>query len=219
MSGTTSTLSPANKLKLDSLEPGDGGGGQQVELQKTATHIQWRLGTGAWSNLVALSELQGAPGANGSDGSDANVTKATVEAALGYSPLDAAAKASATDLRVGTNDAKFLTPKTVADAFKQVGLDPATVAAGVDFSTFVNGTLMPTSNLTLGPPTNTLAGASGTITVTQDATGGRTLAFNSAYRLPSGGITLQTTPNGVTVIPYQVGGSGAVRLFPPSKWA
>ena len=36
--------------------------GLAVSLQKTTTHIQWRLGTGTWSNLVALSEIKGDPG-------------------------------------------------------------------------------------------------------------------------------------------------------------
>lgn len=35
----------------------DGADGQEVSLQKTATHIQWKLGDGAWQNLVALSEI------------------------------------------------------------------------------------------------------------------------------------------------------------------
>jgi len=33
--------------------------GREVELQATATHIQWRYTGGAWSNLVALADLTG----------------------------------------------------------------------------------------------------------------------------------------------------------------
>ena len=36
--------------------------GLQIELQKTATHIQWRLGTGSWANLVSLADLKGVKG-------------------------------------------------------------------------------------------------------------------------------------------------------------
>ena len=36
-----------------------GPSGLAVSLQKTTTHIQWRLGTGTWSNLIALSEITG----------------------------------------------------------------------------------------------------------------------------------------------------------------
>lgn len=43
--------------------------GREVQLQKSATHIQWRYeGDAAWTNLVALSELQGDPGAQGETG-------------------------------------------------------------------------------------------------------------------------------------------------------
>ena len=40
---------------------GTGTNGREVELQKTATHIQWRyVGDLTWTNLVLLSELKGA---------------------------------------------------------------------------------------------------------------------------------------------------------------
>lgn len=41
--------------------PGDDG--REIELQKSATHIQWRyVGDPTWTNLVALSDLKGDPG-------------------------------------------------------------------------------------------------------------------------------------------------------------
>lgn len=43
-----------------------------------------------------------------------------------------------------------------------------------------------TGNLTLANPTGLVAGASFTITLTQDATGGRTIAFGTAYKFPGG---------------------------------
>ena len=45
--------------QLASLKGEDG---QEVTLAKTATHIVWRLGDGAWQNLVALSEIKGDDG-------------------------------------------------------------------------------------------------------------------------------------------------------------
>lgn len=38
--------------------------GKPVELQKTATHLQWRVQGGTWANLLALDEVKGAPGDN-----------------------------------------------------------------------------------------------------------------------------------------------------------
>lgn len=49
----------------------DGTNGKNVELQKTATHVQWRLvGDVTWNNLVALSEITGPTGANGTNGTN-----------------------------------------------------------------------------------------------------------------------------------------------------
>lgn len=52
---------------------GGGGGtgvdGREVELQKNATHIQWRYkGQVTWTNLVLLADLKGAPGTDGAPG-------------------------------------------------------------------------------------------------------------------------------------------------------
>jgi hypothetical protein len=40
----------------------DGDDGLPAEFQKTATHIQWRLQGGSWSDLVALTDIKGDPG-------------------------------------------------------------------------------------------------------------------------------------------------------------
>ena len=41
----------------------------EVQLQKSATHIQWKYDTDStWNNLVALADLKGADGADGADG-------------------------------------------------------------------------------------------------------------------------------------------------------
>lgn len=42
-----------------------GGDGREVELQKSATHIQWRyVGDPTWNNLVALTDITGPAGAD-----------------------------------------------------------------------------------------------------------------------------------------------------------
>lgn len=45
-----------------------GADGREVELQVTATHIQWRLAGGSWQDLIALSELEGPQGEQGPPG-------------------------------------------------------------------------------------------------------------------------------------------------------
>lgn len=46
-----------------------GADGREVQLQKTATYIQWRyVGDTAWTNLVALADITGPAGTNGAPG-------------------------------------------------------------------------------------------------------------------------------------------------------
>jgi hypothetical protein len=64
------------RLRCDLSQPtvavrlqGQGAAGSEIELQVNATHIQWRYaGTTAWTNLIALSALEGAPGEPGAAG-------------------------------------------------------------------------------------------------------------------------------------------------------
>ncbi|WP_426036529.1 hypothetical protein [Brevundimonas sp. DC300-4] len=123
-------------------------------------------------------------------------------------------KATGADFRTGTDDTKFLTSKSVFDAAAPVGLtDAATVA--VDLASGQNFTLTLAGNRTLGAPTNAKAGQSGVITITQDGTGSRTLAYASAYKKPGGTLTLSTAAGAVDVLSYYVetgGGSPIIRL-------
>lgn len=48
-----------------------GTAGEEVLLQKSATHIQWKYESASeWNDLVPLSELKGADGSDGADGED-----------------------------------------------------------------------------------------------------------------------------------------------------
>ena len=81
--------------------------------------------------------------------------------------------------------------------------DAATVAVDLSLANYFSLTLG--GNRTLGAPTNQTAGQSGVIVITQDATGSRTLAYNSVWKFPSGTApTLTTTANAVDVLCYYV---------------
>ena len=54
----------------DGADGSDGADGTEIELQVTATHVQWRQVGGAWADLVALASITGPAGSDGSDGSD-----------------------------------------------------------------------------------------------------------------------------------------------------
>jgi len=78
-------------------------------------------------------------------------------------------------------------------------------AAGNNFSVTLGG------NRTLANPTNLTAGQSGAIVITQDATGGRTLAFGGNWKFPGGTApTLTTAASSVDVIAYYVESSSRI---------
>ncbi len=82
-------------------------------------------------------------------------------------------------------------------------VDGATITP--DFAVASNFTLSIGGNRTLANPSNLTAGQSGTIVITQDGTGSRTLAYGSNWKFPGGTApTLTTTASAVDVIAYYV---------------
>ena len=74
--------------------------------------------------------------------------------------------------------------------------DASTIA--VDFSDSNNFSITLDGNYTLGNPTNVVAGQSGFISITQDSTGGRTLAYSSNWSFASGSAPTLTVGAGKT---------------------
>lgn len=80
-----------------------------------------------------------------------------------------------------------------------------------DFAVANNFSIAMTGNTTLANPTNLVAGQSGAIVITQDATGGRTMAFGSYWDFPAGTApSLTTTANAVDVLVYYVNSSTSI---------
>ena len=97
-------------------------------------------------------------------------------------------------------------------------VDATTITA--DFSLGNNFVVTLTANRTLGAPTSPVAGQGGVITIKQDATGGRTLAFNSIWKFPNGTVpTLTTTANATDVLVYSVDTASRItaQLLPDVK--
>lgn len=68
---------------------------------------------------------------------------------------------------------------------------------GLNFATTMTG------NRTLGAPNNAKPGQSGVFEIVQDAAGGRTLAFNAAWKFANGAVpTLSTAPNARDVLVF-----------------
>lgn len=81
--------------------------------------------------------------------------------------------------------------------------DGATITP--DFSASCNFSVTLGGNRTLANPTNIVAGQSGSLFITQDATGSRTLAYGGYWKFPSGAApTLTTTANATDRIDYIV---------------
>ena len=81
--------------------------------------------------------------------------------------------------------------------------DASTIA--VDLATGQNFSVTLAGNRTLGNPTNMVAGITGSVFVTQDGTGSRTLAYSSFWKFAGGTApTLSTTAAAVDRIDYVV---------------
>lgn len=131
---------------------------------------------------------------------DGNVTAAKLAAGaavgnLGFTPQVADAATAKTNV-------------TQAFTKAQSGAVSAlTYAATItpDFSAANNFSVTLTGNTTLANPTNLTAGQSGVITITQDATGSRTMAFGSYWKFAGGTApTLSTSANAVDDFAYYV---------------
>ena len=130
-------------------------------------------------------------------------TAAIQDGAVTYAKIDPGSIAAAADFRSNAADYLLDTTGTWASA-ALVSLTDAAIIA-VNLSAGFNFTVTLAGNRTLGNPTNPKVGQTGIISVYQDATGGRTLAFQSSYKF--GGATppvISTDPNSLTVFSYIV---------------
>jgi hypothetical protein len=118
--------------------------------------------------------------------------------------------ATAAQYRANTAGNLPLTPAAVWSAAALVTLTQAATIA-VDLSEGINFTTTMNGNRTLGAPSNAKPGQSGVIEIRQDGTGGRTLAFASAWVFPGGADpTLSTAAGARDVLAYTVLSSGVV---------
>ena len=84
--GLQGELGPKGLDGANGLPGAPGDDGREVELQTSATHVQWRyVDEENWTDLIPLADItgpQGEQGVQGEDGSDATVSKVAVEAVL-----------------------------------------------------------------------------------------------------------------------------------------
>lgn len=96
--------------------------------------------------------------------------------------------------------------------------DEATITPNFNDSNFFSVTLK--GNRTLANPTNLVAGQSGSIFITQDATGSRTLSFGSYWDF-AGGVapSLSTGANVVDRLDYVVRNSTSIHTQLSKAWS
>ena len=103
--------------------------------------------------------------------------------------------ATSAEAKAATSTTKGITPANLNDyTAPQTLTDGATIAWNMALGVNANVTLG--GNRTLGAPTNIRAGSSGLLTITQDGTGSRTLAYASAWKFAGGTAPVLTTTAG-----------------------
>lgn len=133
---------------------------------------------------------------------DGSVTEPKIaNSSVTFAKIATAAIASVSEW-MSNATSKLLSVRTIWDAAAPVALtDAATIA--VDLNTGSNFTVTLGGNRTLGNPTNVKPGQTGVIYVTQDGTGGRTLAFGANYKFAGGtAFSIDTAANRVSALSY-----------------
>lgn len=169
---------------------------------------------GIWDNKAERIVFEYDPATG--EGAGSLATAAASMRIAGQLVMHFGMKATGVEYRRGTGD-KILTADNVWEAAGYVGLSGAggsTLAAGtyapnfgagLNFYNFLGG------NITIGNPTNTKPGQTGLIVLQQDTTGGRTVAFGSAWRFANGNApSMDTGASRTNVVAYQVLHSGFV---------
>jgi hypothetical protein len=103
--GATGATGAAGTNGTNGTNGADGDDGREVELQKSATHIQWRyVGDVSWTNLVLLTDIKGDTGATGAQGATGNTGAQGIQGIQGIQGATGAAGADGTDGADGVVD-------------------------------------------------------------------------------------------------------------------
>lgn len=105
----------------------------------------------------------------------------------GYAPLDSGARVPKVNLPTTVDYTDVAATHTVGKATQEVTLAIVAGAVAVDCNLSNVFYLALTGNVTFSAPTNPRRGQVINIILKQDATGGRTVAFNAIYTFPGGG--------------------------------
>tara|TARA_R110000796_G_scaffold233187_1_gene351672 strand:- start:1215 stop:1715 length:501 start_codon:yes stop_codon:yes gene_type:complete len=97
-------------------------------------------------------------------------------------------------------------------------VDDVVIASDFNDNNFFSVTLA--GNRTLGSPTNVVAGQTGSIFISQDATGSRVLAYNSIWKFSEGSVPdLTTAANAIDRLDYVVASSTTIHAVLSKEWS
>lgn len=188
---------PANSVKVRAAATN----GVPSDVALAASQL---LGRGATGDVAAIAV-----------GNGLSITANTIgilDGGVTFVRLATAALATAAQFRSNTADLLLVTDRVWASASEVALTDAATIA--VDMSLGFRFGVTIAGNRTLGNPTNPKVGQTGSIRVTQDGTGGRTLAFGSNWKFTNGtAATIDTVANRDNLISYEVVSSTFIAVY------
>jgi len=115
------------------------------------------------------------------------------------------------DIWAGTDTAKIVTAKVLADAMEFVAISYASGTPALNMATFINAQITGiTGNLTLPNPTNAKAGKSGSIRIAWDAVANRTLTVGSNWKPVEGSQPVSGIASAIDYVDYQIGPGGLI---------
>ena len=175
----------------------------------TVTTAELNLLDGVTSTTAELNILDGVT----STAAELNILDGVTATATELNYVDGVTSAIQTQLNAkGVGDAVLANDQTWGGAQRgtiTALTDGATIA--VDFNSSNNFSVTLAGNRTLGQPSNQTAGQSGSIFITQDGSGSRTLAYHADWDFPGGTApTLTTTAAAVDRIDYVVAAANKI---------
>lgn len=183
-SDSAGTVPNANPLTLDSLGSAQiwGSGAYRQIVKDSLGNTIWDADTLDPSSVSILTSNNTFTGTNTFSNA---VTFSSTVSFTGVTTFTAAARSTPLAL----TDGAIITP---------------------DFSARNNFSVTLGGNRTLANPTNQVGGQSGQITITQDATGNRTLAYGANWKFSGGTPVLSTTGNAIDILSYYVESSSRI---------